>query len=94
MAMLAPCKLDQNTKILGPQNHPIIKQETIEPSSPSATPVKGIHINQNNQLTDMCGTCMSANSEISKANFTFTGEKTGSGTGGDVAMDIEISMVS
>ena len=31
MTMLAPCKLEQNSKIPG---HPIIKQETIEPSPP------------------------------------------------------------
>ena len=35
--MLAPCKLEQNSKILGQNTisgHPIIKQETIEPSPP------------------------------------------------------------
>lgn len=37
MTMLAPCKLEQNSKILGQNTisgHPIIKQETIEPSPP------------------------------------------------------------
>ena len=38
VAMLAPCKVDQNT-IPGPPGHPMIKKETID--SPPATVSKG-----------------------------------------------------